>query len=102
MRRSLPTASYRPTLSANVDATGQVSVTCTSAAAYTVSLSGGTTGSPSTERKMSKGAETVTYGLYKDVHRTQPWGDSSTPDGTVPVTRSGVAQNLTVYGRVPP
>ncbi|RWM24952.1 spore coat protein U domain-containing protein [Mesorhizobium sp.] len=90
------------TLSANVDATGQVSVTCTPAAAYTVSLNGGTTGSPPTARKMSKGEETVTYGLYKDVQRTQPWGDSSTPGSTVPGIGIGVAQNLTVYGRVPP
>lgn len=89
-------------LSANVDATGQVSVTCTPAAAYTVSLNGGTTGSPPTARKMSKGAETVTYGLYKDANRTQPWGDASTPGSTVPGTGSGVTQNLTVYGRVPP
>ncbi|WP_192256484.1 Csu type fimbrial protein [Mesorhizobium silamurunense] len=87
-------------LSANVDTTGQVSVTCTPAAAYTVSLNGGTTGSPPAARKMSKGAETVTYGLYKDADRTQPWGDAA--GSTVPGTGSGIAQNLTVYGRVPP
>ncbi|MDG4883808.1 spore coat protein U domain-containing protein [Mesorhizobium sp. WSM4884] len=89
-------------LDANVDATGQISVTCTPAAAYSVSLNGGTTSSPPTARKMSKGAETVTYGLYRDAGRTLPWGDSSTPGSTVPGTGSGVAQNLTVYGRVPP
>ncbi|WP_348632909.1 spore coat U domain-containing protein [Mesorhizobium sp. M00.F.Ca.ET.216.01.1.1] len=89
-------------LSANVDATGQVSVTCTPATAYTVSLGGGTTGSPPTARKMSKVAETVTYGLYKDAGRIQPWGDASTPGSTVPGTGSGAVQNLTVYGRVPP
>ncbi|TIN21147.1 MAG: spore coat U domain-containing protein [Mesorhizobium sp.] len=89
-------------LDGDIDATGQVSVTCTPAAAYTVSLNGGLTGSPPTARKMSKGAETVTYGLYKDADRTQPWGDASTPGSTVPGTGNGATQNLTVYGRVPP
>lgn len=89
-------------LDGNVDATGQVSVTCTPAAAYTVSLNGGTTGSPPTTRKMSKGGETVTYGLYKNADRTQPWGDASTPGSTVSGTGTGVAQVFTVYGRVSP
>ncbi|MER8466443.1 spore coat protein U domain-containing protein [Mesorhizobium sp. M1396] len=89
-------------LSANVDATGGVSVTCTSGTAYTVSLNGGTTNSAPTARKMSKGAETVTYGLYKDTARSQPWGDTATPGSTVPGTGNGLVQALTVYGRVPP
>ena len=89
-------------LNANVDATGQVSVTCTPALAYTVSLNGGATGSPPTARKMSKGAETVTYGLYKDTNRAQPWGDATTPGSTVAGTGNGATQTLTVYGRVPP
>ncbi|MER9140880.1 spore coat U domain-containing protein [Mesorhizobium sp. M0830] len=89
-------------LDADIDSSGQVSVTCTPAATYTVSLSGGTTASPPTVRKMSKGAETVTYGLYKDAARTQPWGDAATPGSTLAGTGSGAVQNLTVYGRVPP
>jgi spore coat protein U-like protein len=89
-------------LDANVDATGEVSVTCTPSTAYTVSLNGGTTGGTPTNRKMSKGAERVTYGLYKDNARTQPWGDAGTPGSTVAGTGTGAAQPLTVYGRVPP
>ena len=89
-------------LDANVDATGQVTVTCTPSTAYTVSLNGGTTGGTPTNRKMSKGAERVTYGLYKDNARTQPWGDAGTPGSTVAGTGTGAAQPLTVYGRVPP
>jgi spore coat protein U-like protein len=67
-----------------------------------VSLNGGTTGGTPTNRKMSKGAERVTYGLYKDNARTQPWGDAGTPGSTVAGTGTGAAQPLTVYGRVPP
>jgi len=89
-------------LTANADATGQVTVTCTPSTAYTVSLNGGTTGGTPTNRKMSKGAERVTYGLYKDAARSQPWGDAGTPGSTVAGTGNGAAQALTVYGRVPP
>jgi spore coat protein U-like protein len=89
-------------LNANVDANGQLSVTCTPNTSYTVGLNGGTTGSPPASRKMSKGSERVTYGLYKDAARSQVWGDASTPGSTVPGTGTGLAQNLPVYGRVPP
>ncbi|WP_095203192.1 Csu type fimbrial protein [Mesorhizobium carmichaelinearum] len=88
-------------LGANVDATGGVSITCTPGTPYTVSLSNGTTGSAPTARKMSKGAETVTYGLYKDNARSQVWGDAATPGSTVAGSGGGAAQNLTIYGRVP-
>ncbi|WP_413776898.1 spore coat protein U domain-containing protein [Mesorhizobium sp. AR07] len=89
-------------LSANVDATGTVSITCTPGNAYTVALSNGLTGTGPTGRLMTLGGESVTYGLYKDTNRTQPWGDPSTPGSTVSGTGSGAAQNVTVYGRVPP
>ncbi|CAN7687822.1 spore coat U domain-containing protein [Rhizobium rhizogenes] len=92
----------RGVLSANADATGSVTATCTAGTTYTVSLSGGTTNAAPTARKMSKGAETVTYGLYKDTNRSQPWGDATTPGSTVAGTGTGAAQVLTVYGRVPP
>ena len=89
-------------LSADSDATGGVSVTCTPGTTYTVALNGGTTNAAPTARKMSKGAETVTYGLYKDAARSQPWGDATTPGSTVPGSGNGLIQALTVYGRVPP
>lgn len=88
-------------LRADVDATGSVTATCTPGTTYTISLNGGTTNGAPTARKMSKGAETVTYGLYKDTNRLQPWGDANTPGSTVAGTGTGTAQALTVYGRVP-
>lgn len=89
-------------LGSNVDATGQVSVTCTPATAYTISLNNGITGTGPTARRMTLGAQAVTYGLFKDNARSQPWGDATTPGSTVPGTGSGVTQAYTVYGRVPP
>lgn len=87
-------------LNTNRDANGQVSVRCTPGAVYIVGLNGGLSGSPPTARLMTQGAETVTYGLYRDAARSQPWGD--TPGSTVSGTGTGALQNLTVHGRVPP
>ncbi|NLS17185.1 spore coat protein U domain-containing protein [Rhizobium sp. P40RR-XXII] len=89
-------------LRTNVDATGSVTATCTPGTNYTISLNGGTANAAPTARKMAKGAETVTYGLYKDTGRLQPWGDANTPGSTVAGSGTGAAQPLTVYGRVPP
>lgn len=44
----------------------------------------------------------MTYGLYKDAARSQPWGDATTPGSTVAGAGNGLVQQLTVYGRVPP
>ncbi|WPZ14834.1 spore coat U domain-containing protein [Nitratireductor rhodophyticola] len=90
----------RGVLATNVDATGEVDVTCTPGSAYTISLDGGNAGAPPTQREMSKGTETVIYGLYRDAARSQPWG--STAGTTVSGSGSGSGQSFTVYGRVPP
>ncbi|MCT9000136.1 Csu type fimbrial protein [Chelativorans intermedius] len=92
----------RGVLSSAVDATGQVAVTCTPNTSYTVSLSGGLSNGTPTARKMFKGKETVTYGLYKDPARSQPWGDASTPGSTMPGSGNGQTRYLPVYGRVRP
>jgi spore coat protein U-like protein len=66
-----------------------------------MALDGGQTGATDpTQRKMSKGTERVTYGLYRDAARSLPWGSTS---GTNTASGSGNAavQNLTVYGRIP-
>ncbi|MCY1740878.1 Csu type fimbrial protein [Ensifer sp. SL37] len=92
----------RGVLNTNVDASGSVTATCTPGTTYSISLNGGTANSAPTARKMSKGSETVTYGLYKDANRSQPWGDATTSGSTIPGTGNGAAQVLPVYGRVPP
>ena len=90
---------------ANIDWTSVVSVTCTRTTPYHVRLSGGNAvATDPTQRKMSHistPANKVTYGLYRDVPRTQPWGST---DGvnTVDATGTAALQSHTVYGRVPP
>jgi spore coat protein U-like protein len=84
-----------------LDGTSSITVTCTSAAPYTVALDGGLSGASNpTQRKMSQGAESITYGLYQNSNRAAPWGNS---DGvnTVAGTGTGLTQTFTVYGRVP-
>jgi spore coat protein U-like protein len=88
-------------LGSNVDSTGSVSVTCTNGAPYNVGLGAGTgTGATVAARKMTNGANTVTYSLYSNTGRTTVWGNTIGTD-TVTGTGSGLSQSLTVYGRVP-
>jgi spore coat protein U-like protein len=88
-------------LQSALDATSTITLTCTNAAPYTVSLDGGLSGATNpTQRKMVQASEQITYGLYQDSARTQPWGDS-VGTNTAAGTGSGLAQNFTVYGRVP-
>jgi spore coat protein U-like protein len=87
-------------LATAVDADGGVSVTCTPSAAYAIGLSGGNADAAPTARKMARGADSITYGLYQDAARGRPWGDS-VPANTLAGTGSGLAQTFTVYGRVP-
>jgi len=78
-----------------------LTATCSATIPYTIALDGGTTGATNpTQRKMSKGSERVTYGLYRDSARTQPWGSTSGTN-TQGGTGSGLGQAYTVYGQVP-
>ncbi|MEP7455015.1 spore coat protein U domain-containing protein [Phyllobacterium sp. SB3] len=90
-------------LSSNVNTTGGVSVTCSPTTPYSVSLGNGQNGTAPTARRMRKGtgSEYVTYGLYRDVDRLLPWGDTI-PTNTVAGTGDGLARNIPVYGTVPP
>jgi spore coat protein U-like protein len=66
-----------------------------------VALDGGLSGAANpAQRKLSQAAQTISYGLYLDAGRTAPWGDSVGVN-TATGTGSGLAQTLTVYGRVP-
>jgi spore coat protein U-like protein len=88
-------------LSTVTDATGTITPTCSATTPYTISLNGGNSGAiDPTQRKMANGAVLITYGLYRDSARTLAWG-STAGTNTVAGTGSGLAQALTVYGRVP-
>lgn len=89
-------------LSTQQDASTTLAPTCTIGTAYQIGLDGGLSGATNpTLRNMTKGAEIVTYGLYRNAARTQAFGRTLGSD-TLAGTGSGLAQTATVYGRVPP
>ena len=84
----------------NVDAPSTIGVQCSNSLPYTVALDGGQTGATDpTRRKMSKGSEQVTYGLYRDATRSLPWGSTAGTD-TVSGIGDTTVQGLAVYGRI--
>ncbi|MBD3828781.1 MAG: spore coat U domain-containing protein [Stenotrophomonas sp.] len=84
------------------DATSTISVTCTNGTAYNVGLDAGTAdGATVTTRKMTgPGGALLGYALYSDSARITNWGNTVGTD-TVTGTGTGLAQTLTVYGRIP-
>ncbi len=88
-----------PSTATNVNADGELEITCTPGTDYTVALDAGANGGGDVNsRRMTNGTGFVPYQLYSDPGRTTVWGDVS---GTVSGTGNGAAQTLPVYGRVP-
>jgi spore coat protein U-like protein len=88
-------------LTAAIQGTSTVTVTCASGTAYNVGLDGGqNSGNDINARKMVLGVNSVGYQLYRDSGRTQVWGNTIGTN-TVAGLGNGSAQNLTVYGQVP-
>ncbi len=87
-------------LTANIDQTSTITLTCTPTTTYDVGLNGGGSGNINA-RVMINGTEDVGYQLYSNAGRTTVWGNTVGTD-TVAGTGNGSAQTLTVYGRVPP
>jgi spore coat protein U-like protein len=88
-------------LSANTDATTNLSISCTYTTPYSVALSAGNaTGATTSTRAMTNGGSKVYYFLYQDSARSVNWGNNIGVD-TVAGVGTGSAQSLSVYGRVP-
>jgi spore coat protein U-like protein len=92
-------------LTSTLTASGTLSVTCTNASPYTISLSAGNgTGATTGDRRMTRtgGTDQVSYGLYSSTAYGTQWGDGNNGTAVVSKTGAGVAQQLTVYARVLP
>jgi len=88
-------------LTAALDGSTSLTATCSATTPYTIGLNGGNaSASDPTQRKMSNSGAQITYGLYQNAARSQPWGNN-TGTNTVAGTGSGSGQSITVYGRVP-
>ncbi|MBC7610897.1 MAG: spore coat U domain-containing protein [Polaromonas sp.] len=82
-------------------ATSSISMTCSNTTNYNVGLNAGlASGATVSTRRMSNGANVISYSLYSDPNRTLNWGQTVGTD-TITGTGSGTTQVLTVYGRVP-
>jgi spore coat protein U-like protein len=89
--------------SANVDAQGTVSTTCTAGSSPTITLAqganpaGGSTAAAPL-RQMANGSSRLSYYLYSDAARTAVWGDTGV---ATPVQDGATPKTNTVYGRIP-
>lgn len=85
---------------AQVDVSGALTANCIVGTTYTIALdAGSTTGATVAVRKLSSGAGTIDYALFRDSARTQNWGTSTGTD-TLAGTGTGSAQSVAVYGRI--
>lgn len=80
-----------------LDSAGNISVTCDTATAYSISLGAGN--GSYILRTMLSGAHKLNYNLYTDATRTIVWGDGT--GSTAIVSNTSVSQTHTVYGRIP-
>lgn len=83
-----------------VDKSASVEVRCTDGTPYRISLGLGQGAGVSdpAARKMRNALSTLTYGLFQDAGRSQPWGDQL--GNNVGGLGAGAAQVFTVYGRI--
>jgi spore coat protein U-like protein len=87
-------------LTSALTATANILVTCTSGTPYTVELGAGTgTGATTAVRKMTSGANTVNYSIYKEGTHTNVLGTGATD--RLSSTGTASAQTFTAYGQVP-
>ena len=98
------------TLPSNLNSTATVTVQATNTTPYSIGLNNGANASGSQRRvRLGATANFLNYNLYTNSGRTQAWttttlaGSCSGGAGhCVLGTGTGSAQNVTVYGRVPP
>jgi spore coat protein U-like protein len=89
-------------LTALIDQTAALGVTCTTGTPYDIGLDAGTApGATTTTRGMTSPAtDTIGYEIFQNPGRTANWGDTVSTD-TIASTGTGTAQSFPVYGRVP-
>lgn len=107
---TLDFGAYNPWDANDVKLTTDIAVTCSALVAglnvsYDIKLDKGVHGTL-TDRKMSRGAETLSYNLFKDQDRTIIWGDGVS-GGTQLVSDAYLlallshTRHYTVYGKLP-
>lgn len=98
---NLSFGNYDPLSLLDQDGTSTITVQCSLGTTYDIGLDPGSgSGATVAARKMTKGADTLTYSLYRDLARLLVWGNTVDSD-----THSGIGTGLSiphvVYGRIP-
>lgn len=92
-------------ITANLDRTSTIGLTCINRTAYSIGLNNGQNASGNVRRMrftaLDGSVYYVPYELYRNAARSQRWGNTLNTD-TLAGTGTGAAQTLTVYGRAPP
>lgn len=98
---NLAFGTYSTAAALPTDGSSTVTTTCTLAAPYDIGLDAGTgTGATVAARKMTSGANLLTYSLYQDATHLVVWGNTIGTD-TVALVGTGLAQGTTVFGQIP-
>jgi spore coat protein U-like protein len=87
-------------LSAAVNQTSTITVTCTNTTPCNIGLDKGLNGSSVTTRQMSSGSATINYSLFSNAGMITNWGNTVGTD-TIAGTGNGSGQAYTVYGQIP-
>ncbi len=94
---------YDPSSSTALNGSTTVTLTCTLGTAYQIGMAAGAgSGATVSLRKLTSGANTLGYRIYRDSGRTLNWGNTPGTD-TLDATSSAVtlANTITVYGQIP-
>ena len=100
---TLAFGSYDPTSGAALNGSTTVTLTCTLGTPYQIGLDAGAgAGATVTLRKLTSGANTLDYRLFRDASRTLNWGNTPGTDtlgGTS--SSSSLTNTITIYGQIP-
>ncbi|MCU0820513.1 MAG: spore coat U domain-containing protein [Beijerinckiaceae bacterium] len=87
-------------LATQVDATTNLSVTCSTALPFNIGMGAGLNSLGPTARRMAAGGSFINYLVYRDAARTAVWG-ATIGTNTFSGTGTGATVSVPVYGRVP-
>lgn len=100
---TLAFGTYDPSAGTVLNGSTTITLTCTLGTPYKITMGAGSgTGASTTTRKLTSGANTMSYRLYRDSNRTQNWGDTIDTD-SLNGTSSAVSltNTINVYGQIP-
>ena len=100
---TLAFGSYDPTSASALNGSTTVTLTCTLGTPYKIGLDAGAgSGATVSLRKLTSGADTLGYQLFRDSNRTLNWGNTAGVDTLDATSSSGSLSNtITIYGRIP-